>query len=299
MCAGKIHALMATARVANVPSVVSNVWVGGALGMSFWWGLDQNRFPEIMMLMASAVCLYVYGNFLNDWKDAEWDVKHRPERALPSGMFQKGTYLGVACVLAVMGFISAWVVNGTAGAVALAIILCVVIYTVWHKERAWTVLFMGLCRGLLPVLGACVVKPSLDLAGVCGAALCCYITGLSLSARAEARGEIGMGTRWVSRGLWVLAAGLMLWPHWRHAEMTWLLGVAPLVYGCWIVLCSTFFRVPVARHVSGLLAGIPLLDWVFLLPLLAMPGPVEIASAVIPPLAFVSALLLQRLAPAT
>ena len=29
---GKLHALLATARVANVPSVVSNVWVGVVLG---------------------------------------------------------------------------------------------------------------------------------------------------------------------------------------------------------------------------------------------------------------------------
>jgi site-specific recombinase len=30
---GKIHALLSTARVANIPSVVSNVWLGMVLGM--------------------------------------------------------------------------------------------------------------------------------------------------------------------------------------------------------------------------------------------------------------------------
>ena len=30
---GKLHALLSTARVANIPSVVSNVWLGVILGM--------------------------------------------------------------------------------------------------------------------------------------------------------------------------------------------------------------------------------------------------------------------------
>jgi 4-hydroxybenzoate polyprenyltransferase len=302
---GKLHALLATARVANVPSVISNVWLGVAMGVSFWWvHQDQSGFLIVTIshayfLMISGVCLYVFGNFLNDWKDRKWDEVHRPERALPSGLFKPGTYLVAACALAIVGFGLAISVSIAAGLVALAIIACVVIYTVWHKEKAWSVVFMGLCRGLLPLLGASLVPPSMWLAGVCGAALCCYIAGLSLSARAEARGEIGMGTRWVSRGLWVLAGMLMLWPHLWFSQSSWLLWAAALVYAGWLGLCLTCFRVPVSRHVSALLAGIPLLDWIFLLPLLTMLGSAEIASAVIPPLAFVSALLLQRLAPAT
>ena len=306
MHSGKLHALLATARVANVPSVISNVWLGVAMGVSFWWvHQDQSGFLSVtishaFVLMISGICLYVFGNFLNDWKDRRWDETHRPERALPSGLFKPGTYLVAACVLAVAGFALAISVSIPASIVALAIIACVVIYTVWHKEKAWSVVFMGLCRGLLPLLGACVVPPSMGLAVVCGAALCCYIAGLSLSARAEARGRISPGTLWFSRGLWVFAGLLMLGPHlWFSQSSRWLLFIAPLIYAGWLALCMTRFRVPVSRHVSGLLAGIPLLDWIFLLPLLTMQGPFEIASAVIPPLAFVSALLLQRLAPAT
>jgi hypothetical protein len=59
--------------------------------------------------------------------------------------------------------------------------------------------------------------------------------------------------------------------------------------------------------VSRLLAGIPLVDWIALLPV-AMTfmsnsregaWPMALACFLIPPLAFLSALLLQRLAPAT
>lgn len=302
---GKIHALLSTARVANIPSVVSNVWVGVAMGLSFWWvHQDQSGFQIVtishpLFLIASGICLYVFGNFLNDWKDRDWDKMHRPERALPSGMFRSGTYLSVAIFLAAAGLALALAVNHAAGMVALAIIGCVVVYTVWHKEKAWSVVFMGLCRGLLPLLGASVIRPAFWLAAVCGAALCCYIMGLSLSARAESKGEITGISLLVSRVLWVVAGGLMLWPHVFNSLSSVLLWLAAMVYAGWLVLCMTRFRSPVPRHVSALLAGIPLLDWIFLLPLMTTHGPVELMSAVIPPLAFVSALLLQRLAPAT
>jgi 4-hydroxybenzoate polyprenyltransferase len=302
---GKLHALLATARVANIPSVISNVWLGVAMGVGFWWmHFDQSGFQvvdmsHVIFLIISGVCIYVSGNFLNDWKDRDWDEVHRPERALPSGLFSPRTYLAVACVCALAGFSLAIAVNGTAAAVAATIIGCVVVYTIWHKEKVWSVVFMGLCRGLLPSLGASLFPSSMQLALVCGAATCCYIMGLSLSARAESKGEIKGVALYGSRVLWVLAGMLMLSPHLWLSKVMWFMFAAVLVYVVWLGLCMTRFRSPVPRHVSALLAGIPLLDWIFLLPLVTFQGPVEIAGAVIPPFAFVSALLLQRLAPAT
>ena len=79
---GKTHALLSTARVANIPSVVSNVWVGVVLGalMRSYAG-DQP--PSIPWTSAAAttfagILLYVGGNFLNDWMDRAWDAEHRP-----------------------------------------------------------------------------------------------------------------------------------------------------------------------------------------------------------------------------
>ena len=81
--------------------------------------------------------------------------------------------------------------------------------------------------------------------------------------------------------------------------------VGALVYLAWLFACRKFFLRPVSSYVSALLAGIPLVDWIFLLPLAlwrfpAAPLlPAEWLSLALPPLAFVSALLLQRVAPAT
>jgi len=318
---GKIHALLSTARVANIPSVVSNVWLGVAMALVLlrcdtdWRIVGGVSFLKPCLLILAGICMYVSGNFLNDWKDRGWDEKHRPERALPSGLFKPGAYLAAACWLAVTGMGLAMAASMASGMVAMAIIACVVIYTVWHKEKAWSVVFMGLCRGLLPLLGALgMMRPgslvsAIQLAGCGGLALCGYIAGLSLSARSESLGDSARETKWLSRILLILAGVLMLLPYSFSARYSWFMLIAPLVYFGWMALCMTRFRVPVPGHVSALLAGIPLLDWIFLLPVLVAPldwqtpafqlDALSVASAVIPPLAFVSALLLQRLAPAT
>jgi hypothetical protein len=85
----------------------------------------------------------------------------------------------------------------------------------------------------------------------------------------------------------------------------WLCISALLPYALWTAYCQTSARAPVAAHVSGLLAGIPLLDWIVLLPLALAPGwdirakPFAVLCLCYPPLAFLSGRFLQRLAPAT
>lgn len=318
---GKLHALLSTARVANVPSVVSNVWLGVMIGIIIHASGGKTdiilAFPwdVVSKLMSAAVCLYVAGNFLNDWMDRGWDQTHRPERGLPRGLFTPGLYLGVALSLAIAGMaLAAWV-NGPAGVLAAAIATCIVIYTVWHKRGAWTVVPMGLCRGFLPVMGAMGMLdsqitpsnpdewlPTAAYAGIAGTALFCYIMGLSLRARYESREHPPEtpGT------LFVIAGVLLMFPLVSNPQtFLWAIaGVSP--YTLWLWRCQTVYRRPISRFVSVLLAGIPLLDWVFLLPVSGMlfqqkeaPWPLILACFLIPPLAFISALLLQRLAPAT
>ena len=77
------------------------------------------------------------------------------------------------------------------------------------------------------------------------------------------------------------------------------------VYLAWLFACRKLYLRPVSSYVSALLAGIPLVDWIFLLPLALWKFPgaplhqSDWLSLAIPPLAFMSALLLQRVAPAT
>ncbi|RYD20539.1 MAG: hypothetical protein EOP88_14685 [Verrucomicrobiaceae bacterium] len=302
---GRPHALLATARIANVPSVVSNVWVGAALG---WFASDSTGNLWVMgpLLALAGVFLYIGGNFLNDWMDRKWDAQHRPERALPRGLFQSGFYSRLAAGLLAGGGWLAALVNLRCALVAAAIVLFIVIYTIWHKRGAWTVIPMGLCRAFLPLMGFMAFKPYVDGIWPVSLALLCYIAGLSLTARQESLPNPPAGGGIVSRGLLLSTALLVAWGNRDFpGRLTVILAVLP--YLAWTSYCLRFRRKPVPKLVSGLLAGIPLVDWMVLMPLgiFLMPsltgadGVVGISCMLVPPLAFVCALLLQRVAPAT
>jgi hypothetical protein len=297
---GKIRALLATARVANVPSVVCNVWCGMALA----WSGSSAAAPPVILVPLAGVLLYVSGNFLNDWFDRHWDATRRPERALPGGLWRPGTYLAAAVLLGTGGIALALMAGPRPAAVAAIIAMLVVVYTVVHKRSVWSVLPMGLCRALLPVMGALAVLPvagGLRISMLPSLALLGYIAGLSLEARNEAlaSGENKTPGIW-PLGLLAVAAPISLLDSCLRA-IPWLAVLAALPLLGWLRLCRTRYRRPVPRLVSALLAGIPLVDWVFLLPhgLSATNDWPGISMIAVPPLAMGCALLLQRLAPAT
>jgi hypothetical protein len=313
---GKLHALLSTARVANIPSVVSNVWLGIALALVTGGAAAGQEVPwfAFFQLSAAGVALYVAGNFLNDWLDREWDATHRPERALPRGIFNPAVYLAVSANLAVLGIAVAAAVNPTAAAVAGVILGLILVYTWCHKKAVWSVIPMGLCRALLPVMGAAgvVAKPAASesglqtmvMAAIAATAVLSYIIGLSIAARSESITAATSGTRIRSRGLLVIPPAVMLLMFSDgNLWMAWL-GIIP--YAIWMAFCDLFRLMKLFKYVSNLLAGIPFVDWMFLLPtgcvFLQQHGatsPFGIACLIIPPLAFVAALFLQRLAPAT
>jgi hypothetical protein len=319
---GKIRPLLATARIANVPSVVSNVWVGIAIGaiMQRWEHGGEPVWLHALIVSLSGVCLYIGGNFLNDWHDREWDAKNRPERALPSGLFPPASYLLIALICGAIGILLALIVAWECAVVAALIVIFISIYTRWHKKAAWAVIPMGLCRALLPVMGfvgfAAVVRfrlapefglptPSMFIT-YHALALLIYIAGLSLGARHESSPHPSTAALAASKAALVfsglLAAGLWVSLNWKAG----IFGFLP--FAVWMILCLTKYRRPIPVHVSALLAGIPLIDWIamlaycLLLPPLSYPAvihPYVIACLIIPPVAFITGRLLQRLAPAT
>lgn len=314
---GKIRALLATARIANVPSVVSNVWVGIAISNLYFRGHVHQH--AILLLTLSGICLYLSGNFFNDWHDRNWDARHRPERALPRSLFRPNAYLSAAVALATTGLISALFVSRSAGIAALTILVFIGVYTIVHKQTAWSVIPMGICRALLVYLGltaalhdsgfssgyyflgwegSATFREAMILTGACASALFFHIVGLSLSARRESNPSPKHGLN-LPLLLFLAAALLPVLPQ-LSPYPGWGVFLGSLIYLAWIGFCYFKLRASIPRYVSGLLAGIPLVDWILLLPwglwLFTMD---DLFSLLIPPLAFLLALLLQRVAPAT
>ena len=210
-------------------------------------------------------------------------------------------------------------VSQQALAVTAAILISIGIYTWLHKKSAWAVIPMGMCRGLLPLLGlATAVSPTasatiLPVAVLAGVGLFLHVAAISWLARGESRtsasaGNEGASSSRLAHGAFgacsVLMAGgayIML----GLPAVVCLVGVLP--YVMWTGIALWHRHVSVAGKVSALLAGIPLVDWALLLPLhLSQHGgsmtPLECAGGIclwLPPCAFILGRLLQRLSPAT
>lgn len=307
----KLSALAATARIANVPSVAGNVSVGAFIALASGSTTAPQRFP---IAAAAGICLYLAGNFLNDRVDRHWDARHRPERALPRGTFTPALYSWMAAAFSLSGIGLAAEANLQCLPVATAIVALILLYTAIHKRSAWSVIPMGLCRGLLPLFGflACIDPArntdtaSLAWLAASGAALFCHVAGLSLSARHESAS--GTSIPWPACGLFLAAGCAAAAPAAWSLLVSRALGtpaspstplLATAAYVAWILLCHTRFRHPPARRVSMLLAGIPLVDCLAVLPFAGIMGTHHIALLWIPPLAFLAGLALQRLTPAT
>lgn len=326
----RLRALLATLRIANAPSVVSNVWLGFIaswyLQYGAWIPLDTEmiNFRIVALLCAAGLLLYFAGNLANDWHDKEWDEERRPERALPSGIFREGSYLIGASLSALSGVISASLVNRYCGMVAAGIVILVTIYTHFHKRAIWAVIPMGLCRAGLYLLGflafdiglfqgidagrdwQSITLPVFALLTM-AFGLFAFIAGLSLSARYEGMSDAPPGPRFLSKALLYLP--MLAMPCWFSFEkpLFGLAGIAP--YATWLALCFTKFSKPIPRYVSALLAGIPLVDLAAAIPLALLlafvPGngvvnvPLAWCVVVIPLAAFILGRALQRLAPAT
>ncbi len=322
----KLQALLATARIANVPSVICNVltgWViGGLLGLVNYE--KAGVASPIWLPILSGCCLYVAGNFLNDWYDYDWDRKHRPERAIPAGIFSRGTYLAIALILWNAGLACSLLSNMTMAAVYAVITIFVISYTVFHKQYSASIWLMGACRAGLYFMGIATFstvlhyesfhadQESLLVYGLLSLpviGMLCYIAGISLLARYEASGMVQGGAK-------LIASLLLLSPIMTHAcpwittsfisseyNMLFMLGLVP--FAAW-TLIAIFRKISVSQKVSHLLAGIPLVDSVFVWcgclyfwRMISYNNSTQAIFLLYPLGALLAALLLQKIAPAT
>lgn len=324
-----MRALLASLRIANAPSVISNVTLGYLLGGWYWGGLplDGSNIlpPSLLTLIICGLCLLFSGNLLNDWHDRHWDATHRPERALPSGKFPPAAFLGAAISLVITALICAALLGIAVLVTASFIATCIGIYTIYHKHRSWSILPMAACRAGLYLLGFLLHLPEdasmnahlpawmnpdhLHSAGFIlthAAGLFAYIAALSLNARYESLAHPPQGMLVLGRALLFLPVpALSAWwiPFYPLAG-----SLAILPFAIWTLLALTRFHRPLPRFVSALLAGIPLVDLIATIPIaltLLTPGetltthPLVLAALLVPLLAFASARVLQRIAPAT
>ena len=108
-----LSALLASGRIANLPTVWSNVLV------AFWLSSsliplhqssdydDGTRLLALLITILAASMIYVGGCLLGDAVDAEFDQKHRPQRPIPSGILS-AVYVKLVALLLLAVALIGW-----------------------------------------------------------------------------------------------------------------------------------------------------------------------------------------------
>lgn len=251
----RLLAYLQLCRFAAVFTALADIFLGFALSeRTLRWD------PQLGWLLLASSGLYLSGMVLNDVFDRKVDAVERPARPIPSGRVSLRAAIALGIVLMIAGVVAAALAGPASLFVAVALVVCILLYDGWAKQTIAGPLVMGSCRLLNVVLGASVgsnfvvwpdfvreifAMPQLPIAAGMGV----YIAGVTWFARNEA------GT---SKPAQLLGATIVI-----DLGIAWLIGFVlrfPTAYDtgwrvAWIlaIIAFTLNRrlIPLIRPVAG------------------------------------------------
>lgn len=172
---------LSLARVSNLPTTWSNVLCAFLLAGGFSWSGFLGGIVAISLF-------YVAGMYLNDWRDADYDREHRPERPIPAReISRKAVFLCAASYFLVALGISILLQPDSLLWTA-ALILCITVYDLDHKNNSMSPWIMAGCRALIYPWAASLTGQELSVElWLAAAAAYSYTLGLTYIARGAAK----------------------------------------------------------------------------------------------------------------
>jgi 4-hydroxybenzoate polyprenyltransferase len=283
--AAYLRTLLVLGRVSNLPTVWSNCLCGWLLA----GGSTTERF---LLLCLGATFLYLGGMYLNDAFDAQFDQQHRSERPIPSGAISETAVWQWGLAWLALGLLCLGFLGKTTAILALLLSGSIFVYDAIHKIFAFSPLLMAACRFFLILMAASIAYEGVTGLSIWSAlALATYILGLSfLAQRESAKAALRY---WPCLFLAAPSALALVVNYGEYPRQGFLLS---LILVIWMVRCLWFSfwsaQRNIGRSVSGLLAGIVLVDWLAIGGGGWMFGPIFVSL-------FALALLFQRFIPAT
>lgn len=184
-----LRAWLDLTRASNLPTVWSNVATGATVavaagGLEAGWALAG----RVALAALSGSLIYCFGTAHNEVRDADRDLTVRAGKPIPSGRISKRAARSFAYACLLVGVAASGVLSSQVLYAALLTGLCSMLYNREHASHATSVLWLGLCRGLLYGMGAFATGrehvpelfwPAVSLIG--------YTSHLTLLARVESR----------------------------------------------------------------------------------------------------------------
>jgi len=281
----KWRTLLILGRASNVPTVWSNCLAGWLIG-------GMAEYIVLLWLCVGGTLLHIGGMYLNDAFDVGFDRRFRQERPIPAGHIEEKTVwvLGAGAISG--GFLClVWGANVSL-MIGLLLVASILLYDALHKHFPFSPVIMAACRFFL-ILAAfdSSGNPWQGFALWTAFAMAAYIVGLTYVARRESTG--GAIAIWPCL---FIAAPIGLSFLLNNGRFFWMGLMVSLVLLAWVVWCLQFIlrsqNVQIFKTVSGLLAGIPLVD------MISIVGVDPLWMGVMLTL-FLAALFFQRFIPAT
>lgn len=277
------RALLLLGRVSNLPTVFSNCLAAFILGGAGEW-------HRLAFAIIGATLFYLGGMYLNDAWDAGFDKRFRKERPIPSGAIGEKIVWIIGSLQLATGLIC-FTLAKVPISLSLTLSSAILVYNALHKVVDYSPFLMALCRFVLFLCVASIGEKGITGASIWGAiALACYILGLSHLAK----GESGENQKPNPLPCLLLAVPPLLAFLVHDGEYRFYGLTLIILYVAWMFHCLRKLwmnAVPITEAISGLLAGIILVD----LLTLGLDNPNWILLAML----FVIALLCQRFVPAT
>ena len=183
----KVKALLSLTRPANLVTAIADVLAGMAIAGYFL--MPESSPTPAGWLSLATVGLYGGGVVFNDVFDAELDAIERPERPIPSGVVSKSAATALGISLLVVGIGASFMVNQTAGLLAIAISVASLVYDRFGKHHNWLgPVNMGLCRGLNLLLGVSILPDQVLPWTWVGLVPIAYIAAITMISRGEVHG---------------------------------------------------------------------------------------------------------------
>ena len=285
--APQLRTLLVLGRVSNLPTVWSNCLAG-------WWLGGGGNLSRLPFLFLGVTLLYTSGMFLNDAFDAEFDRQRRAERPIPSGKISARAVWQLGFGQLALGMLLLCFCGKTAVVAGVWLAFFILLYDFTHKIFTASPWLMGACRFWVYVIAGATGAGGLNGFGIFGgAALAFYVVGLSGVARRESfRGKIPLWPLPLLVAPVALALLLNAGDFRRDAL------VISLVLLLWLARCLRGFFFGGEQNpawvVTNLLAGIVLVDWLAVAPILP-----HLTSAMIFLVLFGLAKWFQKFIPAT